>query len=112
MEYKVWEQDQVEFLRASRFKQRLDGPTPDVPSDRDLRLDAVLRGIILHIIHERLIRIIRHHDLREPLSSRRTREEGVEWLGLVTHGARAALRDDKTWQTSTRAELEHVFPAI
>ena len=75
MEYKVREQDQVEFFRASRFKQRLDGPTPDVPSDRDLRIDAVLRGIILHIIHERLIRIIRHHDLREPyLSLRGTRE--------------------------------------
>ena len=75
MEYKVREQDQVEFFRAGRFKQRLDGPTPYVPSDRDLRIDAVLRGIILHIIHERLIRIIRHHDLREPyLSLRGTRE--------------------------------------
>ena len=110
MEYKVREQNQVEFFRASRFKQRLDGPTPDVPSDRDLHLDAVLRGIILHIIHERLIRIIRHHNLREPYRQSHTKWEGV--ARICTHGARAALRDDETWKTSTRAELEHVFPAI
>ena len=31
---------------------------------------------------------------------------------MDTHGARAALRDDETWQTSARTELEHIFTAI
>ena len=31
---------------------------------------------------------------------------------MDTHGVRAVLRDDETWQTSSRTELEHIFTAI